>query len=90
MKKESTNFGKGVGLWYGYGPTFLLEGKRAFTAREYGFSAERLKTDPGRDYFGESLVLVGISCDVSPEEAIRSLRKVIRMIRARSEAWWPA
>jgi hypothetical protein len=82
MSKDQSDFGN-VGLYYCNGRTFVLDEKRKCIARDYLFYAERMKVDPGKDHNSSSLVVVGFGADLDAKQAVNSLRKVIKLIKAK-------
>jgi hypothetical protein len=80
--EDQTDFGD-VGLFYGNGNVYVVGKSQTCVGNDWGFNVERLKKDPGKDYFISSEVVVGIGNEVLPRRAVNSLRKVIRLIKKR-------
>jgi hypothetical protein len=78
--RDRNEFGN-VGLFYGNGGVFVVGRNQTCIGDGWGFTAERLKKDLGKDYFVGSQVLVGIGEEVTPERAVKLLRKVIKLIK---------
>jgi long-subunit acyl-CoA synthetase (AMP-forming) len=70
-----------IGLFYGNGNVYVIGRKRICIGGDWGFTAERLEKELGKDYFVGSEVIVGIGEKVTPERAVKLLHKVIRLIK---------
>jgi hypothetical protein len=81
--KDRNEFGN-VGLFYGNGSVFVVGRGRTCIGNDWGFNVERLKKDPGKNYFLSSEVAVGLGDEVLPRRAVKLLRKVIKLIKKRA------
>jgi long-subunit acyl-CoA synthetase (AMP-forming) len=70
-----------VGLFYGNGNVYVIGRDRTCIGNDWGFAVERLKKELGKDYSISSEVVVGVGEEVTPERAVKLLRKVIKLIR---------
>lgn len=72
-----------VGLFYGNGNVYVIGRGRICRGDDWGFTAERLGKELGKDYFVDREVVVGVGEEVTPQRAVKLLQKVIKLIKKR-------